>query len=79
MMQSHHPSMAPGLDIKAVDDGYVVYQPDRDRVHHLNPTAALVLELCNGRNLAPELPNLVQLAYGLPQPPVEQVMACLQD
>jgi hypothetical protein len=38
MTQSHHPSMAPDLDIKAVDEGYVVHQPDRDRVHHLNQT-----------------------------------------
>jgi Coenzyme PQQ synthesis protein D (PqqD) len=72
MTQSHYPSMALGIEIKAVGDGYVVHQPDRDRVHHLNATAALILELCNGRTPAAELPELVQLAFGLPIPPVER-------
>jgi len=73
-----NPVAVPDLEINAVSDGYIVYQPDRDRVHYLNQTAALLLELCNGRNAEPELPELVRLAYDLSAPPIEEVVWCLE-
>lgn len=72
------PITSQDLQINAVDDGYVVYQSDRDRVHYLNPTAALILELCNGRNQATALPELLQSAFDLPDAPVEEVEECLK-
>lgn len=74
-----HPTLAPGLRIELVDDGCVVKQPARGRIHHLSASAALVLELCDGSNPEAELPRLVQLAYGLPQAPVESVMQCFNN
>ena len=74
----HGPVTALVLEINAVADGYIVYQPDRDRVHYLNQTAALVLELCNGRNAEADLPELLRLAWDLPAPPVEEVAECLE-
>jgi hypothetical protein len=76
--ESRHPVRAPDLEINEVADGYIVYQPDRDRVHYLNQTAALVLELCNGRNAEADLPELLRLAWDLPAPPVEEVAECLE-
>ena len=75
---SDNPVMAPELEINTVADGYIVYQPDRNKVHHLNPTAVLLLELCNGRNSEADLPRLVQMAYDLAEPPVKEVAACLE-
>lgn len=75
---SANPVKAPDLEIDEAADGYIVYQPDRDRVHYLNRTAALVLELCNGRNAEADLPELLQLAWDLPAPPVEEVAECLK-
>ncbi len=49
------PIRAEALDINPVADGYVVYDPGTDLVHHLNHTAALVLELCTGRDGADEI------------------------
>jgi hypothetical protein len=66
-----------GLDISPADDGYIVYQPDQDRVHFLNPTAVLILELCNGRNSREEIVELVKQAYGLSNAPVEAVHQAL--
>lgn len=73
-----HPVMAAGLEIIPVDDGYIVYQPDRDRVHYLNQTAALVLELCNGRNAEADMPELLRLTYDLPIAPFAEVVECLE-
>lgn len=72
------PSSVPGLEINPVADGYIVYQPDRDRIHYLNATAAVVLELCNGRNSVDDLAELLQLAFDLAEPPVEAIAACLE-
>src|SRR5439155_6925151 len=44
------PVRVDDLEINFVGDGYVVYHPARDRMHSLNHTAAVVLELCTGAN-----------------------------
>jgi len=71
------PTKAPELEINEVADGCIVYQPNLDRVHYLNQTAAVVLELCNGRNAEGDLPELLRAAWDLPTPPVEEVADCL--
>jgi Coenzyme PQQ synthesis protein D (PqqD) len=72
------PRLVAGIQTNEVTDGYVVYDPVRDRVHYLNHTAVLVLELCTGRNKAADMPRLVQTAYDLPDMPVTEVMTCLE-
>jgi hypothetical protein len=72
------PQTAAGIEINKGADGYVVYDPARQRVHYLNPTAVLLLEMCNGRVQAAELPSLLQVAYDLSESPVAEVAACLE-
>jgi len=50
---TRRPHKAPDVDVHEVVDGFVVYHPSRNRVHYLNHTAAIVLELCTGENDAP--------------------------
>ncbi len=76
---SERPKIASGLEINKVADGYIVYQSSRDRVHYLNPTATIVLELCDGRNTAGEIAGLLRTAYGLPDTPEAEVDACLKQ
>jgi hypothetical protein len=76
------PERIEGLEITRVEDGFLIYQRDRDRVHYLNHTAVLVLELCNGRNGAGEIAELVRKTYGLPRAPereVDEVLGQLHD
>ena len=68
---------APGLEISEAVDGVLAYQRDRDRVHFLNPTAALLLESCDGTLAVGEMPGLIAAAFDLPVPPVEDVDACV--
>jgi hypothetical protein len=70
---TYNPRQVHGLEIRPEGDGYIVYQPKQDRAHFLNPTAVLVLELCNGMNSTDEIVNLVKQAYDLPDPPAEGV------
>jgi len=68
-----NPRRVEGLEINPVEDGFMIYQPARDRVHYLNHTAVLVLEFCDGNRTASDIAKLVQQAYGLPKPPRKEV------
>jgi hypothetical protein len=72
------PRKVNGLDISEFEDGYSVYHPGDGRVHHLNPSAIVVLELCTGKNAPEAIARLLQKAYRLEQPPFEQVDTALQ-
>jgi hypothetical protein len=72
-----YPKQADDLEINEVADGFIVYQPERERVHYLNHTAALVLTFCNGQNRSDEIPDMLRAAYDLAQPPAEEVRECL--
>ncbi len=68
----------PDIELQPVTDGYVASVPGGDRIHFLNPTAALILEACDGTLPAGRLPALVAAAFGLAEPPVADVEACLE-
>lgn len=74
---SAYPKQATDIEINDVADGYIVYQVDKDRVHYLNHTGALVLELCSGENSSDEIPRLIQQAFELSEPPIAEVEECL--
>lgn len=71
------PRRAAEVELSEVTDGFLVYQPSRDRVHYLNPTAALILEICDGSLSASELPPFLAAAFSLSAPPRDEVAACL--
>ncbi|MDZ7697199.1 MAG: PqqD family protein [Deltaproteobacteria bacterium] len=69
-----NPKQYPNLKIFEADDGYVVYHRETDRVHFLNHTAVLILELCNGRHSLSELIAILGESYGLDRPPEKEVV-----
>lgn len=72
-----NPNRREDLEINPVADGYVVYDPDRDRVHYLNQTAAMILELCTGDQASADIAESIRTAYRLDGPIGEQVDACI--
>ena len=71
------PEISDGLEINEVEDGYVIYQSEKDKVHYLNKTAVLVLEACTGKNDAAVIGVIVKEAYNLPEVPQKEVDECL--
>ena len=67
------PTHVDNLDINPAEDGYIIYQPEQDRVHFVNATAVLILELCTGENSIEEIIRLVQEHYQLEEAPDELV------
>jgi len=78
-MASRFPKAADGLERNEVEDGLIVYQESTDRVHHLNPTAAVILELCDGSRSTEEIAAAVGETFGLPDPPEQETEACIED
>jgi len=74
---TENPRKVDGLEAHEVDDGLVVFQPSTNRVHYLNPTALVVFELCTGEHTEKDIETLVGEAWDLPEPPREEVQACL--
>ena len=73
------PVRAEGLEVHEVDDGLVVYQSQPECVHHLNNTAAIVFELCDGENTVPEISGQLAGAFGLAEVPDRVAENCLAD
>ncbi len=71
-----NPKRVDGLDISPAEDGFIIYQPELDRVHFMNATAVLILELCNGTNSEQEIVDLIREECGL-ENPVEVVKETL--
>ncbi len=76
---SEYPRIADGIDINLVEDGYVIYQAEKDKVHYLNKTAVLVLESCTGKNSQADIIAIVKEAYQLPEDPAKEVGDCLNS
>ena len=76
-MSEQRPTPVDGLDIHEVEDGLVVYHADTDRVHYLNPTAAVVLTLTDGQRTVDDLAELVRAAWELDAAPLDDVRACV--
>jgi Coenzyme PQQ synthesis protein D (PqqD) len=64
LLMTDHPVRSDTIEINPVDDGYVIYDAGCDRVHYLNHTAAVVLELCTGANSLADIAAGVRAAYG---------------
>lgn len=74
-----NPRQAEALEVNEADDGLVVYDAGRDQVHHLNPTAAVIFDLCDGSRDADEIAAVLAELFALPAPPVEEARAGLDD
>jgi len=73
------PVLSDNVDINNVEDGYVIYQHEKDKVHYLNHTAVIVLELCTGKNAVGTIPQIIQESYGLSHLPEKEVFDCLNS
>lgn len=54
------PSLNPAVLLSTVEDGYVVFDPQRDILHRLNPLASLMLELCDGKRSTDDIRDIAR-------------------
>ena len=68
-----------GIELNPAPDGYVIYQAANERVHFLNPTAAIVYELCLAGKSVGEIESVLQASFGLAERPTLSVRDCIQS
>jgi hypothetical protein len=74
-----NPKRVNDLDISAAEEGCIISRAGCDRIYFVNPTAALILELCTGESSVEQIADLVQEAYKLPLAPVEDTREALKQ
>jgi hypothetical protein len=78
-MSDAYPRKADALEVNEADDGLVVYDPVHDMVHHLNPSASMIFDLCDGTRDAQSIAAVLAEAYDLDVPPQADAMAGLKE
>jgi predicted TPR repeat methyltransferase len=73
----HNPALNPAVRLSPVENGYLAYDPAADRLHELNPVAALIVELCDGTRTVEELRDLAKPF--LPEGTAEEVDKWIQQ
>ena len=76
---SERPVRGEDLEVHEIADGLVVYQAQSECIHHLNNTAAIVFELCDGENSVAEITEQLAAAFGLTEVPAGMVERCIVD
>ena len=71
------PKLIDNIEINMVEDGYIIYQSEKERVHYLNNSAVLLLECCTGKNPVEKIESIVQEAFDLPKIPKKEINECL--
>ena len=71
------PKLIDNIEINMVEDGYIIYQSEKERVHYLNNSAVLLLECCTGKNSVEKIESIVQEAFDLPKIPKKEINECL--
>lgn len=77
MASEDAPRRVEGLEIYDDDEGWVVFDASRNRVHHLNASAIAVLELCDGDLTVPQMAKLLGRAFGTREAPLDDVESCV--
>ena len=66
-----------GCEVSHIPDGYMVHQAEPEKVHYLNPTAAIVYELCDGAQSVAAIADYLQSNFSLPASPLAEVQDCI--
>jgi PqqD family protein of HPr-rel-A system len=78
--QSYRPAKCADVLELDMGDGLILYNHDSSLVHHLNPSAALVWQLCDGDASVSQLATEIAEEYALKAPEVlEQVSAVIAE
>lgn len=78
-MSDDNPRRRASLEVNEAEDGLVVYDPGTDMVHHLNPSAAVIFDLCDGSRDPESIARVLGEAYHLDASPLDEAIAGLRD
>ena len=72
-------SPVDGMQVHETDDGLIVFDPETDRVHHLNFTAGALYTLCSRGSRRDELAERFARLFELDETSASDVDDCLEQ
>ncbi len=72
-----NPALNSAIQLIQTESGYVAYDPTTDKLHELNPTASLIVELSDGKRSVEEI--CAFLAPMLPEGSAEGIKAWIEE
>ena len=79
-MPAIKPKVRGDLAIVELDGEAVIYDETDNSLHHLNPTATIVLSMCDGTSTIREFSGEIAEAFSMPTDEIErQVRSLLRD
>ncbi len=79
-MPAIKPKVRQDLAIVELDGEAVIYDENDNTIHHLNPTATIVLSMCDGTSTIKEFSMEIAEAFSMPPDEIErQVRSLLRD
>ena len=72
-----NPALNPAIQLIQTENGYAAYDSTTDKLHELNPTASLIVELCDGSRSVEEI--CAFLAPMLPEGSAEGVQRWIEE
>ncbi len=73
------PQKAEQLEVNEADDGLVIYDPAHGMVHHLNESASVIFDLCDGMRDPDAIAQALAAAFALGAPPRDDAVGGLRD
>jgi hypothetical protein len=58
-----------GMEVTEVPDGFVIYDEPGEKVHYLNPTAAVIYAICDGNKSVSQVSELLRELYEIDEAP----------
>ncbi len=77
-MNLSNPIRRDGLEIDEAEDGLIIFDPREDMVHHLNPSASVIFDLCDGSRDLDAIAAVLGEIYELTAPPREDALTGLR-
>ena len=78
-MEDANPIRSDSLEVNEAEDGLVVFDAVHDTVHHLNPSASLLFDLCDGTRDVATIAGLLGEAFGLDSAPAHATESGLRE
>jgi hypothetical protein len=73
------PKKAEGLDFTETDDGFAVFDPKNGKVHFLNNTGVIILEICDGTYTCEEIVGMIEATFKVTDITKEEIRSYIEN
>jgi len=73
------PKKTDGLEITDTEAGFAVFDPKNGKVHFLNNTGVIILEICDGNHSIDEVVGMIESSYSVTDVTKEEIRNYIEN